>query len=220
MRLFIDLDRNRLVRTPGYSSQAVELFARCGDVALLEISFVRDGYVIDPSDVSDIVFSVKSTWSQNPSLVRATTFVKTGTGENVVWTGVANFNTTPISNLIGNDAFLRGMAEVRWNSSGYGQSAKWVPITIDNAVDRPTDSGPGPASISGVDQTITTIADLAAIPTTSLTPPIIKVWVDLSNTTLQVWVLLAGTTDTEVGTTQRPSDYHDTTNQKVWYKVG
>jgi hypothetical protein len=73
---------------------------------------------------------------------------------------------------------------------------------------------------SGVDATITSYADLAALSTVGLTPPVIKVWILTAETTVQVWRLLAGTDATVSGSIQRPDDYNASTNAKVWYRAG
>lgn len=65
--------------------------------------------------------------------------------------------------------------------------------------------------------TITSLAELAAIPTVDLTPPVLKIFVDESTGGLNVWRLLAGTDATGPGV-QRPDDYGPT-NLRVWYQA-
>lgn len=69
-----------------------------------------------------------------------------------------------------------------------------------------------------VDPNLDTWAELAAIPTTSMTVGTVKIWVDSSTGILKATQLLAGTdaTDTASGI-QRPDDYNAATNAKVWY---
>lgn len=66
--------------------------------------------------------------------------------------------------------------------------------------------------------TITSLTELAAIPTTGITPPMIRAWRQTSDATAQFWELLAGTDATDPGSVQRPDDYAAVTNEKVWYR--
>jgi hypothetical protein len=78
--------------------------------------------------------------------------------------------------------------------------------------------GGGGSSSSGVDASIADWTALAAIATTSLSVPQIKVWYDDAAGVVRHSVLKAGTdaTDTANGI-QRPDDYAPGTNEKVWY---
>jgi hypothetical protein len=71
-----------------------------------------------------------------------------------------------------------------------------------------------------VDNSISSWAELAAVETTGLTVPVLKVWVNAADGTLKATQLRAGTdaTDTANGI-QRPDDYSDPGNAKVWYQV-
>lgn len=70
-----------------------------------------------------------------------------------------------------------------------------------------------------VDSTITTEAQLSAIPTTGLTVPVLKLWVLEADGSLQAWRLLAGTDASVAGSIRRPDDYNAVTNAKVWYRA-
>lgn len=76
------------------------------------------------------------------------------------------------------------------------------------------------STAAAVDPTITTLAELAAIPTVAQPVPAVKLWVKAADMTQQVWLLKAGTDATETDVVQRPTDYHATTNAKVWYRAG
>lgn len=72
-----------------------------------------------------------------------------------------------------------------------------------------------------VDNSITTWAQLAAVATTGLTVPVMKIWFEPATLLFHVTVLRAGidATDTANGI-QRPDDYNAGTNAKVWYQAG
>lgn len=80
-------------------------------------------------------------------------------------------------------------------------------------------AGGGTGSASGVDPSITSWAQLAAIPTAGVAKPIVKVWVDAVTHASRVTELRAGTdaTDTANGV-QRPDDY-GASNQFVWFQA-
>lgn len=67
---------------------------------------------------------------------------------------------------------------------------------------------------------ITSLATLSAISTTALTVPVIRLWIQTSDGTSQMWVLKTGTDATDTGSVQRPDDYNASTNAKVWYRAG
>jgi hypothetical protein len=80
-------------------------------------------------------------------------------------------------------------------------------------------SGSSGGSSSGVDASITSWAQLAAIPTAGESKPIVKVWVEAGDHAAKTTELRAGTdaTDTANGI-QRPNDYGPS-NQFVWYQA-
>jgi hypothetical protein len=222
MTLFVDLDLRLIVATPGYSPPLEELRVRMGDKPVAVLQFVRDGVIVDPGAISPAV--VVKTWGQfdqDPPLVLQDTFAKSGTGASTAFTAVLDFDTVPIASALGDLASLATALEVDWTGEGETLSTEALLCTIQNSVYRRGDAaGPGVAGNSGVDATITTEAQLAAIITSNLTVPKVKVWVLAADKTLQVWVLQAGTDANIAGSVRRPDDYNGSTNAKVWYKVG
>jgi len=71
---------------------------------------------------------------------------------------------------------------------------------------------------SGIDPDTNTLAELEAIATLGLTPPVVKIIYNTDTEEVQTWILKAGTDATSSGVTQRPTDYAGTTNEKVWYR--
>lgn len=71
-----------------------------------------------------------------------------------------------------------------------------------------------------VDTAITSWAELAAVPTTGLAVGAIKLWINSADNTAKIVQLRTGTdaTDTASGV-QRPNDYADPGNTKVWYQA-
>jgi hypothetical protein len=79
--------------------------------------------------------------------------------------------------------------------------------------------GSGSGGGSGVNNNVSSWAELAALPTTSLTKPYSIIWVESSTGIAHTTQLRAGTdaTDTASGI-QRPDDY-GVSNQYVWYEA-
>lgn len=88
----------------------------------------------------------------------------------------------------------------------------------ENSADLAENGGGGEAAVSRVDATITSWAELAAIATTSLTVPVIRVWVEASTGMHHTSQLRASTAaDDTANGVARPDDYATTTNEKVWF---
>lgn len=78
---------------------------------------------------------------------------------------------------------------------------------------------PGVGPTSAIDANIHTLADLAAITTTNLIAPAIRIWILAADGTTQVWQLLTSDAETVEGSVQRPLDFNALTNMKVWFKA-
>lgn len=77
---------------------------------------------------------------------------------------------------------------------------------------------PGVGPSASIDPDIHTLADLAAVTTTNLIAPAIRVWILAADGTTQVWQLLASMAATSEGI-QRPNDWDALTNAKVWFRA-
>lgn len=114
----------------------------------------------------------------------------------------------PVISTFRTGGFLQALFEYVFDES----TAAWLPTFYATP--------PGtPYIASGIDPSITSTAQLAAIATASVTAPIIKIWVDATEGTSQVWILRDSTAATESGV-QRPNDYNASTNAKVWFRAG
>jgi hypothetical protein len=76
---------------------------------------------------------------------------------------------------------------------------------------------PGVGPSASIDTGITSLADLAAVTTTNLIAPAIRVWIMAADGTSQIWQLLASSAATGEGVL-RPNDFNALTNAKVWFK--
>ena len=77
----------------------------------------------------------------------------------------------------------------------------------------------GVGSGSGIDSTITTATELAALATPDLTLDSVKLFYDEDFDEVQAWQLVTGTDATVAGSFQRPDDYADPANTRVWRRV-
>ena len=74
---------------------------------------------------------------------------------------------------------------------------------------------------SGWNSSVTDTTSLASLSTVALVPPQIVGWVQTSDLTQQVWILLTSTAANDpTNGVVRPSDYNGSTNTKVWFKTG
>lgn len=113
----------------------------------------------------------------------------------------------PVISTFRTGGFLQALFEYVFDTD----TSAWVPTFFATP--------PGTAYIaSGIDPSITTTGDLAAILTAGVAAPIIKIWVDANDGTSQVWILRDSTAATEAGV-QRPNDYNASTNAKVWFRA-
>jgi hypothetical protein len=72
---------------------------------------------------------------------------------------------------------------------------------------------------TGIDSTITTATELAAVETSALTLDSIKLFYDEDADEVQAWQLVTGTDATVAGSIQRPDDYNDPSNTRIWRRV-
>ncbi len=77
---------------------------------------------------------------------------------------------------------------------------------------------PGVGPTASIDANIHTLADLAAVTTTNLIAPAIRIWINAADETTQIWQLLASAADTAEAV-QRPLDFNALTNSKVWFRA-
>ena len=94
----------------------------------------------------------------------------------------------------------------------FAKLGAWLTLLADNIA-----GGGGGAGVSGVDATIESVADLAAIPMVGKTLPIVKVWTDETSLTAEIWRAMLGSDATGPGV-QRADDY--ATSGVVWYRRG
>lgn len=77
---------------------------------------------------------------------------------------------------------------------------------------------PGVGPSASIDPGITSLVDLAAVTTTNLIAPSIRIWIMAADGTQQTWQLLASTAETSEGV-QRPNDFNAITNAKAWFRA-
>lgn len=97
----------------------------------------------------------------------------------------------------------------------FAKLQRWLTVLANGL----SGGGGGGGSGTGFNATITNTTQLASITTTTLTPPSIMPWIQTSDLTQQVWILLASTAaDDPTNGVVRPADY-SVSNQKVWFRT-
>ncbi len=79
---------------------------------------------------------------------------------------------------------------------------------------------PGVGPTASIDANIHTLADLAAVTTTNLIAPAIRIWIMAADGTEQIWQLLASTVSVASEGVQPPNDHDPLTNAKCWFRSG
>jgi hypothetical protein len=78
---------------------------------------------------------------------------------------------------------------------------------------------PGVGPSASIDPGITSLAELAAVTTTNLIAPTIRVWIMAADGTSQTWQLLQSTAANDpTNGIVRPNDFDAEANAKVWFK--
>jgi hypothetical protein len=117
--------------------------------------------------------------------------------------------------VVDNDQRQAGMTS-QVAAYNYWGSCRWSPCRISTSGGG---SGSTVSTVSGFSDTITTLDLLAAVPTEDLDVPVFLTWWNADLETLVTYRLIAGTSATAPGI-QRPNDYADGTNEKIWVAVG
>lgn len=226
MKLYVDLDLRTLVLTAGYTSPLTELQVRKGEVAPVEVRFVRNGLVVDNGNVTPLVtVATKNEFNQDPLLAQAT-LTKSGTGTNTVYSGTLELTTNGILALVGGDPYGMAMLEVTWADATHTHAIPAVDLRIQNSIGLNANvSPPAPA------QTTTTflpgitsltgggINALDGLITVGLSIP--RLYVVSLNTSSQLWSLVSGSEAEDVaGGIVRPDDFNAVTNAKVFKRIG
>lgn len=226
MKLYVDLDLRTLVLTAGYTSPVTELQVRKGEIAQIEVRFVRDGVVIDNGNVSPLVtVATKNQFSQDPLLAQ-TTLTKSGTGANTVYSGSLSLTSNGILGLVGGDPYGMAMLEITWTDANYTHAIPAVDLRIQNSIGLNANVSPlAPA------QTTTTflpgitsltgggVNSLDGLITAGLSVP--RLYIVSLNTSSQLWSLVSGSEAEDVaGGIVRPDDFNASTNAKVFKRIG
>jgi hypothetical protein len=154
MRFYLDLSSRQLVYGPGNNLTVTERLALTrGDYPTFEISFMSNGVVVD-NGATGVFFCLKKVGENDGApLALATSFTKTGTGADTVWTGDVNLNTNELNAALGvgseaadlNSLVVNG--EFGFVINGRTTTSRLLSVLIENDLYRggesvPTDAVP------------------------------------------------------------------------------
>ena len=233
MTLYIDIDLNRVVATPGYVTALPSLELRRSDIIPFTVKFTQDGVVVDPGDEAyNLYFAIKTAgvYSEDPALVSVGPFTKSGTGTATKYTAtIALITAGLIAKFAENPATLAAMAEFSWTNQAETTrvSSETLDCNIANDIYRAEDTvAPGQPTqaqmtylplVTGLTGGGATKLD--GVVTAAIAVP--HLYAMVISTSSQLWILQAGTTAEDApGGVVRPDDYHGTTNAKVFIRVG
>ena len=232
MTFYIDLDLLRTVATPGYTSPVEVVRVRRGDTVPFVVQFIQSGVAVDPgAAATSLYFAANSAgnYTQDPNLVTAGVFTKSGTGTDTIYSANAIFSGSAINvgfNVGRNLETLNATASFTWlNANGSTQvSTEAFTLEIANNIYRgasatvPSQSAavflPGVTTLIGGGATA-----LDGVLTATVSVPQVYV-LSISNSS-QLWALVAGTNaEDAAGGIVRGDDFHASTNAKVFKRIG
>lgn len=158
MRVFIDLEFDRLTAGLGVAAALAQLSFKRAPALSLEVQFTRDGTVQELAPGATGVFGIKATGKYDDGYIAASlAWVKTGTGTSTVYTFNFTLITTPLDALFvvdgnpANDvAEITAMAEIQWVISGTIYKTQTVKVVLANDVNRGDEAlPPNPPIIYG-----------------------------------------------------------------------
>lgn len=141
MRLFVDLDAQKVVLGPNTTQEVGALQVKRSPSAEIEVQFLRGAQPQElPSDASGI-FEVKTVGQYDSSpLTAALAWVKTGTGIDTIYTFTLPLVNDPLDALLGVDAqsdFTTTFATDTFNDTAHGLVANDI-VQFSSTVDLPT----------------------------------------------------------------------------------
>lgn len=230
MRIFVDLDTNEIISSPGVPDVVETLEFKRSPYCVLEVVFSRDGQKVELPDTATGIWGIKPAKKYDADYLTAgMSWVKTGTDKTTVYTFTFTFITAPIDALFfadgdpSNDlAQIPLMGELQWTIGGQVFKSNTVSVLVDNDVNRTGDIAPVlPPIAHGVFlPTITRltgglVTDLDGIPTVGLlTGMIIEILIDVGGTMEWLTYILQ---DVAAGAgVVTPTDWVAVTNQRRW----
>lgn len=144
MRIFIDLDTQKVIASPGLVQEITELHFKRSPYANVEVQFTRNGTVIELPEPATGIWGIKTQGKYDDDYVTAAlAWVKTGSGESTVYTFIFTFITTPLDALFfvdgdpANDVpSLTLMGELQWTTGGSTLKSPTIQIVVANDVNR------------------------------------------------------------------------------------
>ncbi len=95
----------------------------------------------------------------------------------------------------------------------FAKLGAWTELLAENIA-----GGGGGTAASGVDRTITSEDELAAIPMDGADFPVLKVWANTSQGTSEMWRAISSSAANDPGSVRRADDW--ATSNAVWFRFG
>lgn len=157
MNLTVDLDKLKLITSPGDRTDIYQIDLKRGDAAPISISFVRSGVKEELASGSVVTFGAKASGLYDgDAIILSSDFTKTGSGTTAEYFANVSLDTVALNTLLAVNtttaddvAYVDLMGEVTWTDGAAGPiaSTQTVRVRIANDVIRGDESGP--TGISG-----------------------------------------------------------------------
>lgn len=152
MRVYVDLNTSTFVVSPVLTQRVSTLFFVRRDNVPVEVQFVRDGAVVELAGGATGKMGIKTEYDGD-FLAYDSSWSKSGTGSETIYTFGLNLNTTELSLEFPNDDedSITAKVEIEWTASGLVSSTLPAQVVIYNDVIRGSE---------GVPTLATTLSDL------------------------------------------------------------
>jgi len=141
MRIFLDLDTRRILKTSSRPATGLEFKRRDNDA--FEVQFLRAGAVQELPSGTTARVGLKAVDDFAGEFLATDTLTKIGTGSATVYSGEFNLNTTAIEALFSEEpASITAMLEVEWSTGSLVGSSLTLPVTLFNDVIRGNEGAP------------------------------------------------------------------------------
>ena len=144
MRVFVDLETNGLIIRPGYGQELTKLNFKRSPQAGLEVQFTRSGTVVELAPDGTGIWGIKKDGEYDADYATAAlAWVKTGTGEETVYSFIFPLITPELDALFHVDADpdndlpeITLMGELEWTVGGVTYKTPTLEIIVENDVNR------------------------------------------------------------------------------------
>ncbi len=144
MKLFIDVDSRTIIDSLTYQRATPSISLKRRDNMKVDVVFVREGKAIELASGALGRLGIKVAGDYGGGFIAsATSWTKTGTGEDTIYSFSLSLNTTEMNTAFDEEPdSVEAMLEITWTEGAIITSTNTLPATIQNDVIRGNESSP------------------------------------------------------------------------------